>query len=128
MSPPKIARILFQWSAAATNVFRLHFDTGKGTLDVYTDGAHDTCTKAETGGKCWESAADTLMPYLDAASGGKVDLQISAPDPAAPSTLSTSPNYVIHVPPHRLRGAIYYSSTPLPAPPPATLPRPPTPH
>ncbi len=111
MFPPNIARILFQWSAPATNVFRLHFDTGKGTLDVYTDGAHDTCTKAETGGKCWESAADTLMPYLDAASGGKVDLQISALDPAAPSTVSTSPNYVMHVAPHRVGGAIYYWST-----------------
>ena len=55
MFPPNIARILFQWTAPATHVFRLHFDTGKGTLDVYTDGAHDTCTKAETGGYVYNS-------------------------------------------------------------------------
>jgi hypothetical protein len=111
MFPPNIARILFQWTGAVGNVFRLHFDTGKGTLDVYTDGAHDTCAKAATGGECWESAADTLMPYLDAASGGKVELSIAAIDSAAPTTAWQSPTYTVRVAPHRVGGAIYYWST-----------------
>src|SRR5439155_6571897 len=86
MFPPNIARVLFQWRATTGNVFRVHFDTGKGVLDVYTDGVHDTCDKAGTGAKCWESAADTLMPYLDVASGGKVDFTIAALDANAPTT------------------------------------------
>jgi hypothetical protein len=110
MFPPNIARILFQWSAPSGNVFRVHFDTGKGTLDVYTDGVDATCAKAETGVKCWESAADTLMPYLDVASGTKVDFQIAALDPAT-STVSKSPTYSVRVAPHRVGGAIYYWST-----------------
>jgi len=111
MFPPNIARILFQWTAPAGNVFHLHFDTGKGTLDVYTDGVHDTCDKAQTGAKCWESAADTLMPYLDVASGGNVDFQIAALDSSAPATALRSPMYSVHVAPHRVGGAIYYWST-----------------
>jgi hypothetical protein len=111
MFPPNIARVLFQWTAPMGNAFRIHFDTGKGALDVYTDGAHDTCVKAGTGGKCWESAADTLMPYLDAASGAKVDFMIAAIDAAAPTVVWQSPKYTLRVAPHRVGGAIYYWST-----------------
>src|SRR5689334_16008596 len=111
MFPPNIARILFQWTAPSGNVFRIHFETGKGALDVYTDGAHDTCAKAGTGGKCWESAADTLMPYLDAASGAKVDLTIAAIDSAMPSVVWQTPTYSVRVWRHRVGGAIYYWST-----------------
>jgi len=111
MFPPNIARILFQWAAPAGDVFWIHFETGKGKLDVYTDGAHDTCAKAGTGGKCWESAADTLMPYLDAASGGKVDFTIAAIASASPAVAWQSPKYSVRVAPHRVGGAIYYWST-----------------
>jgi hypothetical protein len=111
MFPPNVARILFQWTAQLGNVFRVHFSTSQGTLDVYTDGAHETCTKAGTGAKCWESAADTLMPYLDAASGTMLEFQISALDSAAPGTVWQSPMYSVHVAPKRVGGAIYYWST-----------------
>src|SRR5438445_7845744 len=114
MVPPNLARILFQWTAPSGNVFHLHFDSGKGTLDVYTDGVHDTCAKAGTGGRCWESSADTLMPYLDAAAGGQVDFQIAALDSAMPASASQSPTYSVRVAPHQVGGAIYYSSTTVP--------------
>src|SRR5882724_10339842 len=111
MFPPNLARILFQWTAPSGDVFHLHFDSGKGTLDVYTDGVHDTCAKAGTGGRCWESSADTLMPYLDAAAGGQVDFQIAALDSAMPGARSQSPAYSVSVAPHQVGGAIYYWST-----------------
>jgi WD40-like Beta Propeller Repeat len=111
MFPPNIARILFQWRASVGNAFRIHFDTHRGMLDVYTDGVHETCEGAGTGVRCWESASDTLMPYLDAASGGTVDFQISAIDVAAPSAVWESPSYSLHVAPTRVGGAIYYWST-----------------
>jgi WD40-like Beta Propeller Repeat len=111
MFPPNIARILFQWTASSGNVFRVHFETTKGKLDVYTDGVHATCAKAETGVKCWESAADTLLPYLDAALGGSITFRISALDAAMPGTVWQSPIYAVHVAPKRVGGAIYYWST-----------------
>jgi hypothetical protein len=111
MFPPNIAHILFQWLAASGNTFRLHFDIGRATLDVYTDGVEDTCTRAGTGGKCWESAADTLMPYLDGAAGGTLRFDISAMNSASPATFSKSASYEVRVAPHRVGGAIYYWST-----------------
>ena len=111
MFPPNLAKILFQWTATAGNVFQLHFVTGRATLDVYTDGADATCAKAGTGGRCWESARDTLMPYLEAAAGGGIDLQITALDTAAPTKAWQSTMASFHVAPHRVGGAIYYWST-----------------
>jgi hypothetical protein len=111
MFPPNIAKVLFQWTAAMGNAFHLRFDTGQVVLDLYTDGVNATCTLAGTGGKCWESASDTLMPYLDAASGGKVDFQITALDTSSPATAWQSPMYSVRVAPHRVGGAIYYWST-----------------
>jgi hypothetical protein len=111
MFPPNIARILFQWTATTGNAFRLHFGVGQRTLDVFTDGADATCAKARTGGKCWESAADTLMPYLEAAAGGKIDLQITSIDTAAPATAQQSGMVSFRVAQTRVGGAIYYWST-----------------
>ena len=111
MFPPNVAHILFQWKVASGSVFHLRFETSKGVLDIYTDGQHETCAKAETGASCWESAADTLLPYLDAAAGSTMKLQIEALDPNAPDKLWQSPSYSLHIGPKRVGGAIYYWST-----------------
>ena len=111
MFPPNIAKILFQWTAATGNAFRLHFSVGPRSLDVYTDGVDPTCAKAATGGKCWQSASDTLMPYLEAAAGDKIDLQITSIDTSAPAAAAQSGTYAFRVARTRVAGAIYYWST-----------------
>jgi hypothetical protein len=111
MFPPNIAKILFQWTTATGNAFRLHFSAGPRSLDVYTDGVDATCAKAATGGKCWQSASDTLMPYLEAAAGDKIDLQITSVDTSAPAAAWQSEMYSFRVAKTRVAGAIYYWST-----------------
>lgn len=111
MFPPNIAKILFQWTDPAGNAFRMRFSVGQTTLDVYTDGTDPTCAKAATGGRCWESASDTLMPYLEGAAGGKIDLQITSIDAAAPTTARQSATYSFRVSRNPVPGAIYYWST-----------------
>jgi hypothetical protein len=51
------------------------------------------------------------MPYLDVASGTKVDFSIAAIDSATPTVMWQSPVYSVRVAPHRVGGAIYYWST-----------------
>src|SRR6266542_5049923 len=107
MFPPNIAHILFQWTTPKGSVFNVHFDTSKGALDIYSDGQQETCAKADAAAHCWESAADTLLPYLDAAAGTTMTLRIEALDPNNPDKLWQSPPYALHIGPKRVGGAIY---------------------
>jgi hypothetical protein len=111
MFPPNIARLLFQWKAASGSVFQLQFKAAGRTFDVYTDGVHETCEKAATGGKCWESSKDTLLPYFEAAVGSKVELKIRALLPGTPSSVWESAPYTFFMGPAKVTGAIYYWST-----------------
>ena len=85
MFPPNIAHILFQWSAASGNVFRLHFDTGRRDARRLHRRRAGHVHESGTGGKCWESAADTLMPYLEGTAGGTLRFDIAAMNSAAPA-------------------------------------------
>ena len=111
MFPPNIARILFQWQAAQGSLFQLHFDTPAGKFDVYTDGEQVTCTTAAAAGKCWESDAKTLMPYLKASAGKTITLTLRALDPASPAKLWESAPYKLLIARTPVGGAIYYWST-----------------
>ena len=51
--PQNIDRVLFQWNRGAMSLYQLEFTSPVLTYRIYTDGAHDTCTKAGTGGGCW---------------------------------------------------------------------------
>ena len=113
MFPPNMPNILFQWKVTAGNLFRLHFAEGTSTLDVYTDGRDATCDQAGTGGQCWESAPADLMLYFGNASdlGQDVTFTIAALDTAAPSKMTLSPAYTLHVARTDITGAVYYWST-----------------
>lgn len=111
MFPPNIARILFQWRAPAGSLFQLHFETPAGKVDVYTDGAQATCTEVGAAGKCWESATETLLPYLEASAGKTIALTLRALDPASPDKMQESPPYALLIAPTAVTGAIYYWST-----------------
>ncbi len=115
MFPPNIARILFQWRAPTGSVFQLHFDTPSGKLDVYTDGAQQTCTTAGAVGKCWESDAMSLLPYLKGSAGKSVTLTLRALEPGSQpgsgGKVSESAPYQLLIAKAPVTGAIYYWST-----------------
>lgn len=111
MFPPNIARVLFQWQAPSGSAFQLHFDTPTGKLDVYTDGAQATCTAAGTAGKCWESDAMSLMPYLKGSAGKVITLIVRALEPGSPGKVWESAPYKLFVASSPVTGAIYYWST-----------------
>jgi len=111
MFPPDLGRILFQWKAPAKNLFRLHFRFPKNTLDVYTDGAHEVCTQAALGAKCWESSKDDLTRDFMFEAGSTFTLQISRLDPGDPTKVHQSPEHVFHLAPSPALGVVYYWST-----------------
>ena len=111
MFPPNIARILFQWRAPTGSVFQLHFDTPSGKLDIYTDGAQQTCTTAGAVGKCWESDAMSLLPYLKGSAGKNVTLSVRALEPGSPGKVWQSAPYSLPIAKAPVTGAIYYWST-----------------
>ncbi|HVJ21640.1 MAG TPA: hypothetical protein VM686_39820 [Polyangiaceae bacterium] len=111
MFPPNIARVLFQWQATTGTLFQLRFATPTGTLDVYTDGVDETCTAATADGSCWESDAESLLPYLEASAGQSVTLTLRALEPGTPGKVWESAPTTLHVGPAAVSGAIYYWST-----------------
>jgi hypothetical protein len=111
MFPPDIGRILFQWKSTAVGAFHVHFKFPKNTLDVYTDGVDNACTRAGLGGICWESSKDDLYRNFMFEPGTTFTLQISVIDPADPKKAHVSPEYTFQLAPEPALGVIYYWST-----------------
>lgn len=79
--PQNLYRTLFNWRpGTGNNLFLLKFESQQLTLNVYTDGVHTTCTKAGTGGSCWETqqAQWTLLALSNA--GGSTKLTVYGTD------------------------------------------------
>jgi hypothetical protein len=112
MFPQNIYRVLFQWRGHAKPLFQLEFTSPLLRVAAYTDGAHATCTQAQTGGSCWESDVASWTALAASNAGQSVTLTIRALDSAsAPTTIYESPAYTLHFSQTDVPGAIYYWST-----------------
>jgi hypothetical protein len=111
MFPQNIYRVLFQWYPRSLKLFQISFTSPTLQMSVYTDGVHATCTKAATGGACWESA-ESNWQYLAGLNAGKdVTVKIRGVTSATATTVYESPAYTFHFSRQPVRGAIYYWST-----------------
>jgi hypothetical protein len=112
MFPQNIYRVLFQWRGHGKPLFQLEFSSPVSKVSAYTDGVHETCTQAQTGGSCWESSVASWTALAASNAGQNVTLKIRALDSAtAPTTIYESPAYTLHFSQKDVPGAIYYWST-----------------
>jgi hypothetical protein len=111
MFPQNLAHVLFQWRANGAKLFQLAFHSSVLDYNLYTDGVHETCTKAATQGSCWQSDEAAWEKLARSNAGQSVSLTLRGTDPAHPGTFYEAAPVNIAFSKQPVPGAIYYWST-----------------
>jgi hypothetical protein len=109
--PQNLYRTMFNWRPAQNSIFMLEFASAQLTLKVYTDGVHAVCTKAGTGGSCWETIQKQWTMIAGSNAGKDVSLTIYGTTPQDKGTAWSSGPYTFSFSKSPVPGAIYYWST-----------------
>lgn len=109
--PQNVHRVLFQWSRAGNDRFRLNFESERVHLTLYTDGAHPTCAAAGTNAGCFEPSLDVWRLIAGSHPRESVRVTIDAASASAPGRFYRSGELSVGFSRAAVPGAIYYWST-----------------
>jgi hypothetical protein len=109
--PQNLYRTMFNWRPAANSIFMLEFASPQLTLKVYTDGVHAVCTKAGTGGSCWETIQKQWTMIAGSNAGKEVALTLYGTTVQDKGKAWSSGPYKFSFSKSPVPGALYYWST-----------------
>lgn len=109
--PQNVHRVLFQWSRAGNDRFRLNFESDRVRIALYTDGAHPTCTAAGTNAACFEPSLEVWRLIAGSHPRESVRITVDAASSAMLGRFYRSSPLSIGFSRGPVPGAIYYWST-----------------
>jgi len=109
--PQNVHRVLFQWSRAGNDRFRLNFESGRIRIALYTSGDQPTCAAAGTNAGCFESSLEIWRLIAASHPRESVRVTIDSASSSAPGRFYRSNPLSIRFSREPAPGAIYYWST-----------------
>lgn len=109
--PQNVHRVLFQWSRAGNDRFRLNFESERIRIALYTSGDHPTCAAAGTNAGCFEPSLEIWRLIAASHPRESVRVTIDGASASAPGRFYRSNPLSIGFSRGPVPGAIYYWST-----------------